>query len=88
MLNNLPLHPDSPVSEGGLNFSQGQIRPLSLARAIVSRPKIVVLDEATSAVDITTWQHSLFTAVRKEIYAYRLDVNNIMRGILSFIHCI
>lgn len=42
------------VSEAGLDFSQGQRQLLCLAPSILTRPKIMILDEATSAVDKAT----------------------------------
>ncbi|KAL4964324.1 putative ABC bile acid transporter [Aspergillus stella-maris] len=44
----------SPITTGGLNLSHGQRQLLCLARAIISHPKIMILDEATSAVDMET----------------------------------
>ena len=50
----LPDGFDTVVGERGLTLSGGQRQRISLARAVVSDPRILVLDDATSAVDTTT----------------------------------
>lgn len=45
-----------PIKDGGTNLSQGQRQLLCIARAIISRPKILLMDEATSNIDAKTDQ--------------------------------
>ena len=47
----LPLGLDSPVSQGGSNFSGGQRQRLSIARALVKRADVFVFDDSFSALD-------------------------------------
>ena len=45
---------DTDLSQGGLNLSGGQKQRLCIARAMIKHPKILILDDSTSAVDTAT----------------------------------
>ncbi|KAG0767124.1 hypothetical protein G6F29_004134 [Rhizopus arrhizus] len=56
---------DSPVMENGSNWSQGQRQLIALARALVKRTSLILLDEATSSVDFDT-DHKIQETIRNE----------------------
>lgn len=57
---------DTPVAEKGASLSGGQKQRLSIARAVARRPEIMILDDATSALDLST-EAALRRALREEL---------------------
>ena len=53
-ISRLPANYNSPVTERGATFSSGQRQLLAFARTIASKPKILILDEATANIDSET----------------------------------
>ncbi len=86
----LPKGYDTVVGERGVTLSGGQRQRVALARALVRRPRILVLDDATSAVDPTIEAHIL-RGLRGElsttliVVAYRLSTIRLADRVL-FLH--
>ncbi|MDC4181832.1 ABC transporter ATP-binding protein [Mycoplasma bradburyae] len=53
-INKLPNNVDSEVEQNGANFSGGQKQRICIARAMIKKPKILVFDDSTSALDTKT----------------------------------
>ncbi len=72
-INNLPLRYNTRLEENGSNLSGGQRQRLSITRAILKKPDILILDEATSSLDSTTEK------------AIERTLNDLSDGVTSFI---
>ena len=75
---------ESPVEQGGSNFSGGQKQRLCIARALLKNPKILILDDSTSACDTAT-----DAAIRHGLADHRNDVTKIIiaQRVLSIKDC-
>ena len=75
----IPQGYDTKLSEGGVNISQGEKQLLAVARAILTDPSILILDEATSSIDTRTElkiQEAMLTLMKGRtsfIIAHRLS---------------
>ena len=61
-----PLGYDTMLDQGGVNVSGGQKQRLCIARALLKNPKIIILDDSTSAVDTAT-EAQIRRAFREEL---------------------
>lgn len=80
----LPLGIHSPIGEGGKGLSEGQAQRLAIARALVRKAPVLLLDEVTSALDRETEQRVLQNLVRRGlttvVITHRLSVLSLCGG--------
>lgn len=64
---------DTVLGQGGVNFSGGQKQRVSIARALIKKPEILILDDCTSAVDVDTESR-----IRENLKRYAKDTTCII----------
>ncbi|AFA40184.1 ABC-type bacteriocin/lantibiotic exporters, containing an N-terminal double-glycine peptidase domain [Pyrobaculum oguniense TE7] len=62
----IDFHLDKPCGERGSELSEGQRQRILIARALLRKPKVLVMDEATSGLDIKT-EEEVLKAVKREV---------------------
>ena len=62
VVNDLPKKEDTIIGERGIKFSGGQQQRLGIARALYNNPSVVILDEATNALDVLT-ENEVFNSI-------------------------
>ncbi|MCJ7688649.1 MAG: ABC transporter ATP-binding protein/permease [Clostridiaceae bacterium] len=72
-IDKLPEGYNAKIGQGGVNFSGGQKQRISIARALVKKAEILILDDATSAVDTDTE-----VKIRKSLKKYAKDLTCIL----------
>ncbi|MBZ4656813.1 MAG: lagD [Thermoanaerobacter sp.] len=72
-INSLPLRYETTIEENGANLSGGQKQRLAIARAILKKPDILIMDEATSNLDSTTEK-----TIHDMIYEFSKDITTII----------
>ena len=64
---------ETQLGQGGVNLSGGQKQRISIARAIIKNPKILIMDDSTSAVDLVTE-----AKIRRELQKYMKNTTTIL----------
>ncbi len=72
---------DAPVEQGGKNFSGGQKQRLTIARALVRNPEILILDDSSSALDYAT-----DASLRREIKSLKTTTFIVSQRVASVRH--